>query len=296
MSLFPMSVRGAFIAIAVVAFGVDLQVAKAEGGSSGAICSPCAQGGNGIITVQHGRSDVVPGRGAVIQGRGDGRHDYFYIKEYDTPACTGNGLNGLDLLCSAAVNSCPATDQIRFWIWHQRVDVKVGNPDVATFGPWIQEQGSFCLGPDDPGVPNIVTTLVQAYAQFEKRVRHLAPPGVRTTPGPRTLVQYETAFLATNAEPFDFGVTVAGTTVHLNVRPASFRWTFGDATTAVTPVPRVRHTYVQKGPREVRVDITWGGSFTVGRSAATYAIAPPASVVGTPSVLTVLEARAENIQ
>lgn len=207
----------------------------------------------------------------------------------------GNGLGGADALCGAAVLSCPAVDEIRFWIWHQRVDVKVGKPDVKTVGPWVQEHGTFCLGPDDPGVPNIVTTLATAHSDFEQKVRQLAPPVVKATPGPRTLVNYETTFRASNAAPFGFDVTVTGLTVHLLVHPTSFHWYFGDGTTTATIDPMARHTYHAKGARQLRVDITWGGTFTVGNAAEVYGIDPPATVVGTPSTLTVVEARAENV-
>lgn len=255
---------------------------------------PTAAGGNGVITVQHGTSDPVPGRGSPTQGRGNGRHDYFYIEEYDTPTCMGNGLSGTDSLCGAAVRTCPV-GEIRFWIWHRRVDVKVGNPDVQTLGPWKQEQGSFCLGPDDPGVPSIVKTLATAHNVFEQKVTQLAPPAVKTRPGPRTLVNYLTTFTASNATPFTFDVTVAGATVHLSVRPISFRWSFGDGTSAETTAPTVTHTYLKKGQRRLAVDVTWGGTFSVGAAPELYTIDPPATVAGVPSVLTVVEARAENV-
>ena len=262
---------------------------------------PTARGGDSTITTeagrqQHGTSDLVPGRGDPTQGRGTGRHDYFYINEQVAATCMGNGLlSGWDRLCGAAVLTCPVREEFRFWIWHQRVDVKVGNPDVVTFGPWKQEQGTFCLGPDDPGVPNVVTTLVKAYAEFEQKVRLLTPPEVKTTPGPRTLVNYETTFRASNATPFAFDVTVTGLTVHLLVHPTSFRWSFGDGTVTETTDPTAMHIYHGKGARRLRVDITWGGTFTVGNAAEVYAIDPPATVTGASSILTVVEARAENV-
>ena len=72
---------------------------------------------------------------------------------------------------------------MRFWIWHQTVSVAVGPPEVVTEGEWHQEAGSFCLGPDDPGVPSIVAVLARAQDLFEQRVRQLDAPTVSTVPG-----------------------------------------------------------------------------------------------------------------
>lgn len=258
-------------------------------------CAPSARGGEGTITVRHGVSDHVPGRGSATQGRGTGDHDYSYVNEHTAPTCLGNGLQEKGNLCSFALTSCPALDQVRFWIWHQTVTVTVGDPDVTTVGEWQQLEGTFCLGPDDPGVPSIVRTLAAAQDAFESRVRDLPAPTTRTTPGPRTLVHYLTAFEAQNAEPFSFDVTVAGATVHLHAVPTRFHWSFGDGASTDTTDPTVDHTYADRGLKAVRVDVTWGGWFTVDGSSERYPIDPPAHATGTPSVLGVVEARAENV-
>ena len=256
---------------------------------------PTARGGEGRITVAHGVSDVVPGRGSATQGRGTGDHDYSYVNEWAAPTCAGSGLLDKGILCSFALTSCPALDQVRFWIWHQTVTVKVGDPDVVTKGEWQQLDGTFCLGPDDPGVPDIVRTLNAAHDAFASRVEQLPAPTTRTTPGPRTLVHYLTVFRADNATPFAFDVTVAGATVHLHAVPTGFHWAFGDGTTADTTDDRTDHTYADRGTRAVRVDVTWGGWFTVDGGSERYPIDPPAHATGTPAALTVVEARAENV-
>ncbi|MCW2548618.1 MAG: hypothetical protein JWN96_3078 [Mycobacterium sp.] len=254
---------------------------------------PTASGGEGTITIVHGVSDTVTGRGP---GRPTSSlpQDYTYVNEYAAPTCGGNGLHEDGILCAAAVTSCPALDQVRFWVWHQTVAVQVGPPEVVTEGPWQQEPGSFCLGPDDPGVPSIVFVLAAAQDAFEQRVRDLQPPTISTVPGPRTLVHYPTELSALRADAFDFDVTVAGARVALHVRPSTYDWTFGDGGRARTTVPASSHTYAVNAARSIRVDVTWSGWFTVIGGSEHYPIDPPAHSTGVPGVLEVVEARAEN--
>ena len=299
-----MTRRLALLPLLVLAAGLLAAVTPAEAvvppAADCALCDvPSARGGEGTITVRHGVSDHVPGRGSPTQGRGTGDRDYSYVNEFAAPTCLGSGLHDRGVLCSFALTSCDALDQVRFWIWHQTVTVTVGKApgeaDVTSAGPWVQEEGTFCLGPDDPGVPSIVRTLEAAQDAFESRVRDLPAPTTRTTPGPRTLVHYPTAFTAQNAAPFSFDVTVAGATVRLHVLPTRFRWHFGDGATTDTTEPRVQHGYESRGTKGIRVDVTWGGWFTVDGSSERYPIDPPARATGAPSALSVVEARAENI-
>lgn len=258
-------------------------------------CDPTAAGGDGTITITRGVSDVVPGRGSPTQGRRPGVEEYFYVREFVAPTCNGNGLHHDSNLCMSAVTSCRVIDQVRFWVWHQRVDVTVGPPEVETTRDWVQERGTFCLGPDDPGVPNIVRTLAAARAVFEQRVRELDPPTIRTAPGPRTLVHYLTRFTAGGAQAFTDDVRVAGATVRLHVRPESYRWVLGDGTTRRTSGPATTHTFSVRARRSIRVDVVWGGYFTVNGGSERYDIDPPATSTGRPGVVTVVEARAENV-
>ena len=248
------------------------------------------------MVVEAGHSDRVPGRGSPTQGKQDAVHDWYRINETAAPTCQGNGLYDADVLCGAAVNTCASPDQVRFWIWHQRVDHLAGPPAKVVEGEWIQEPGTYCLGPDDPGVPNIVTTLAQAHNVFAEKISRLAVPAVSARPGPRTLVNFATTFRALNAEPFAFDVTVAGTTVHLAVHPSRFTWTFGDADTAETSDPVVTHTYLRNRQVAVRVDLEWSGTFTVAGQPGVYALNPPATATGAPTVLTVVTARAQLVQ
>jgi hypothetical protein len=286
------------LASALLALASTLVVAVPVAVADSSSCSDCiprARGGEGTITVRHGVSDHVPGRGSATQGRGSGDHDYSYVNEYAAPTCLGSGLHDKGILCSFALTSCPALDQVRFWIWHQTVSVTVGDPDVTTVGEWQQLDGSFCLGPDDPGVPSVVQTLTAAQDAFQSRVHDLAASTTRTKPGPRTLVHYLTAFTAEHAAPFSFDVTVAGATVHLHAVPTGFHWLFGDGSTAQTSEPHVDHSYGDRGRKGIRVDVTWGGWFIVDGGSERYPIDPPAHSTGQPGVLLVVEARAENV-
>jgi hypothetical protein len=265
--------------------------------ASAGTCNQCdgtsAGGGEGTITVVHGVSDSVPGRGL---GRPPVRpaHDYSFVNEYAAPTCGGNGMHDNGNLCVAALTSCPALDQVRFWVWHQTVSVAVGPPEVVTEGEWRQEPGSFCLGPDDPGVPSIVGVLAQAQDLFEERVRQLGAPTISSVPGPRTLVHYPTSFTAGGTAPFGFGVTVAGVHVQLSVAAVAYDWVFGDGSRAHTTLPSTTHAYAAKGPVATRVDVTWSGSFTIDGSGEQFPIDPPAHTTGVPTELDVVEALAEN--
>jgi len=295
------------LALLVLAVTAALLVSGAWAGTpSQSGCSLCdqtaAEGGRGSIAVKHGVSDRVPGRGSATQGRrvGDGaeeEQDYSYVTERTAPTCLHNGLWENGSLCSFALHTCPALDQVRFWVWHQTVtvDVRAGEPDVVTKSAWEQERGTYCLGPDDPGVPDIVRTLAAAQAAFEQRIEQLPDPRTRSVPGPSTLVHYPTAFTASNAAPFSFAVTVAGATVRLDVRPLRYDWELGDGSTARTTVPRTSHTYSGTGSMTIGVTITWGGDFTVDGGSEAYPIDPPATTSGAHDQVVVLQARAENL-
>jgi hypothetical protein len=284
-------VRRLLLAVLLLVAGMSASASAADG------ClhcdGPTAAGGEGTITIVHGVSDSVTGRGPG-QPSSPMAQDYSYVNEYAAPTCGGNGLHENGILCAAAVTSCPALDQVRFWIWHQTVAVQVGPPEVVTEGEWRQEEGSFCLGPDDAGAPSIVDVLARAQDLFEQRVRDLDPPTISTVPGPRTLVHYPTAFTAGRASAFDFDVTVAGAHVELHVTPAAYDWVFGDGAKAHTVAPAASHTYAVNATRAIRVDVTWSGWFTVNGGSERYPIDPPAHSTGVPASLVVVEARAEN--
>lgn len=198
-----------------------------------------------------------------------------------------------------AVSSCPAEDQLRFWIWHKTDDhVRDDGDNVTTTeGQWNQLPGSYCLGPDDPGVPTIGQVIAQVQAEF----RNLPLPvaGVQVDPAPTSLVNIPTAFFAGGAQSATFNPTILGTSVTINAKPTSWEWTWGDGTTQTTSTPGVpkrpvvAHEYRQAKDYSVSVATTWTGTFSVAGSPEVFPIRTPAVVQSAPVDVQVREARTQ---
>jgi len=252
------------------------------------------------VAVTSGRSDAVPNRGDASQGKAPGRTTWQTVAEYLTPACSGNALMGSDLLCTTAISSCPAPDQVRYLIWHQVTTWTAGNPDTSVVTqPWTREPGSYCLGPDDPGVPVIGRVLAAVQTEFQ---RLPLPTGqVRADPAPVTLVNIPTAFSVGAGQPLVFTPTVLGVPVAITARPVAWQWNFGDGSQLTTSTPgRAQHpdvtyTYTQPGDLPATVRITWAGTFTLPGSTETLTIRDPAFTQAPPTTIPVREARAQLI-
>ena len=87
---------------------------------------------------------------------------------------------------------------------------------------------------------------------------------------------------------------MAGVHVQLSVVAVTYDWVFGDGSRARTTLPSTTHTYAANGPVTARVDVTWGGTFTVDGSGEQFPIDPPAHTTGVPTLVEVVEALAEN--
>ncbi len=215
------------------------------------------------------------------------------------PACSGNRREGgLDGLCNAAF-SCPAEDQMRWWVWHRETNHtrdEAGNVSSVT-GGWFQEPGSYCLGPDDPGVP----TIGQVIARVQSDFRNLPLPvaGIQVDPAPTSLVNIPTAFFAGGAQNATFNPTILGTAVTINAKPTSWQWTWGDGSSSTTTTPGVAkrpvvsHEYGQPRDYAVSVATTWTGTFTVAGSSEVFPIRTPAVVQSAPVTVQVREARTQ---
>lgn len=245
-------------------------------------------------------SDKVPGRGIpATHGDAPGRRQWLTVEEYVAPACSGNSLDGPDLLCTAAVTSCAAEDQVRFFIWHREtswVRDDAGG-ETSTVGEWTQLPGSYCLGPDDPGMP----TIGQVIAQVQRAFQDLPLPvaGVRVDPAPTSLVNIPTAFFAGGQQEATFTPTILGTQVSITATPAQWQWTWGDGTSMTTDNPGVpkrpvvAHEYTRSADYSVGVTTTWTGTFTVAGSPEVFQIRTPAIVQTPPVTVQVREARTE---
>lgn len=259
-----------------------------------------ASTGNGSFEVyRRGHSDQVDGRGDASQAHAKGKMTWLDVEENAAPTCYGNSRENPDVLCGAAVNSCPA-GEIRFWIWHRTVRYTT-NPDGSTTSevvvPWHQEPRTYCLGADDPGVPTIAKVIDQVQNGFAHLP--LRPDDITSDPGPTTLVNIETAFHAGTSVPQVFDPVLLGTPVHVTATPTRWHWTWGDGATDVTTTPGVSkrpvvsHRYTRVGDLTVTVVVEWVGTFTVGSDPTRYPITAPALTPAQSTVLHVRQARTQ---
>jgi len=216
-----------------------------------------------------------------------------------TPAClTNTREGGADSLCTAAF-SC-GEGLIRWFVYHQVTSWtrdEAGNvtPEVA---PWEQLPGTYCLGSDDPGVPDYGRAILLVQRGFQDLP--LPRAAVEVAPAPTSLVHVNTAFYAGGAQTFSQSVTpVPGITVTVTARPTSWTWHWGDGTskTFTTPGeprrPVVTHSYAQARDFSAYVEVSWKGSFTIGGSGEVFDIPTPAIVTSDPVTVQVREARTQ---
>jgi hypothetical protein len=242
------------------------------------------------VTVTRGVSETVPGRGNGTNGEAPGRTEWVTREERIAPACSENGVGGPDLLCTNAVSSCPV-GQIRYWVWHRVTEHTLGPPRTSEIGEWEKEPGSYCLGSDDPGVPDIARVLAQMQTAFDNLP--LPKFGTQINPAPRTLVNIPTRLAAGSVDAATFSPTLLGVRVTITARPTSWTWTFGDGTTAETSTPMTEHVYLEPERVGASVRVTWTGTFTVGSSPEVFPIRAPAFVQGPVSEVEVMQARAQ---
>lgn len=269
------------------------------------ICDGLVQCGNVAVTAQPGRfeaaaarSDVVPGRASASPAvAGAGR--WTTVNERMVPTCSGNAAGASDGMCVAAVSSCPMP-LVRFWVWHQQVSWERAADGGVTSsqGPWVQEPGSYCLGADDPGVPDYARAVALVQAGF--RQLPLPRAQVQVAPAPDTLVRLPTAFYAGGPQSFSQTVTpVPGVSVTVSARPTAWTWEWGDGTSStvgtagVAGRPVVSHVYERVGSVAARVSVSWTGTFMLPGSSQVFDIPTPAVVTSDPMVVQVRAARTE---
>jgi hypothetical protein len=119
-----------------------------------------------------------------------------------------------------------------------------------------------------------IATTRAVTASLSDRVRQLIPIGnLQSQPSLGAIVGRPVYFWSTTPTSFDVTIRVAGVPVRLELTP-SFEWSYGDGfpeTTRTTslpgapyPVPLNTFTYQEVGVKEVRLDTTWSGVFSVG--------------------------------
>jgi hypothetical protein len=239
-------------------------------------------------------SDHVPGRGSVNDDYRAGKTTWMHTEEYITPMCSINGLHGADVMCMAAATYCQ-DGRVGFWIWHQ-VTTYTKQPDgtvTKDVGSWHEEDGAYCLGADDPGVPAI--GKVVSWVQDSFNMIGITPAAVTAAPAPRTLVNIETRLSAGTGAVVDIPAATPWAQVIIHAKPLRYRWYFGDRTKPmITSVPDVAHVYRRLALlKSVRVDVEWGGTFSVVGDPAAYPIVGTALVPGTNVTVDVREARSQ---
>ena len=184
-------------------------------------------------------------------------------REYVTPACSVNGPppNSAGAMCTGAIESCPAEDELRYFVY-TRLERWNGSAWEPA-GDW-EYQGSECRGPDEAeeGGPRVTPEVVQGW------VEEYGLPSAKAQVNPgngRTLVNFENVFYTELAGEQTVNVGPNGiVTVHAT--PVSYTWHWGDGTTTTTnepgrPYPNkdVTHVYKRAGSYTVRVDVTYSG-------------------------------------
>ena len=293
------------VALVVTLVSAPLTPVAADEPSFCPVCSGAnAAGADGVIDVKYtrGQSEKVPGRGNGSNGEAPGRTTWIRVDEEMAPTCDLNYRGGDLALCGRAVNTCP-DGLIRFWVWHQVTTFTRAADGTVTSEvtrPWYQEEGTYCLGADDPGVPTIARVIDQVRSDFTSLP--LRPPAPRADPAPTTLVNIPTAFSAGSAEPQVFTPTLLGTTVTVTAKPVLWTWTWGDGTRDAFPrpgipqEPDVTHTYTKAGDTTVQVVVTWRGTFRVGSDPTEYEITTPAYSRTGPMTVRVRQARSQLVR
>jgi hypothetical protein len=142
--------------------------------------------------------------------------------------------------------------------------------------------------------PQVTAGVVQT------ALRRIGLPSLeaRTQPEDKTLVNFATIFY-TNPRSFTRTLTLLGRRVQIHATPGSFRWHYGDGSTASTstpgaPYPRtdVTHEYADAHTTvETSVDVTYTARFRVGNG-PWQTIPGAVTIAGPASPLRVSEATA----
>lgn len=254
----------------------------------------------GVIRVGGSTSEKVPGRDrATPGGEASGLTRWTVVDEEVVPACWSNTRGGFDALCAAAFTCEPG--QLRYWVW-QEARTYVRGPDgtaqLESSTGWEQLSGSYCLGADDPGVPDYGRAIAAVMEGFQDLP--LPTADVVVAPAPTSLVHVPTAFYAGGEQTFTQTVTpVPGVTVTVTARPVEWTWHWGDGqsqsfdTPGVPRRPVVSHVYTGARDYSASVDVSWQGSFTIAGSTEVIDIPTPAVVSSEPVVVQVREARTQ---
>ena len=200
------------------------------------------------------------------------------LRHYWVPACGDNSpATGTEFVCQGAVSACPqpppnstVVGPLRMYDFQQRLGPD-GQP--APGATW-EMVGTACrgfdqIGPADAnGRPAPGPSLPELVLAAWRNVR-FTPAQVVVQPPGGTLVNLPAIFHTTDATQ-TFDVTLLGHAVRIYAIPTTYHWNLGDGQTLDTTTPGrpypardVTHTYLDHGTRQVSVDVSYRGEFTV---------------------------------
>ncbi len=259
-------------------------------------CPPSArvcfhENGDGFL---RGGSATAPGRGGT-PGSGGAKPvsvplSPTYIEKTYVPTCSTNGPTTTDVVCSAAVSTCPNPDEVRFWVYTREVTRATG---AATSWTLVSEPAYVCLGPEDPVIDPMVAIPALVERDFKKVI--VLKGVAEVSPRPDTLVNIATVFTTSSPESYDIPLTLLGQSVVITATAESWTWNVGDGTevtTAKGTYGRVEHEYRTSGSRQGYVVIEWSGTFRINGGAA-QPIGGRATTTGDPVGVEVKQARTE---
>lgn len=140
------------------------------------------------------------------------------------------------------------------------------------FPPPVTPLSLQCVGAGQ-APPPVAAALPQVTAAMVLReFRRIPLPAPRsvTQPAGRTLINFETIFF-THTEHLTRTLTLLGQQVRLEIQPTSYRWAFGDGTSAATdtagaayPRKDITHRYANAHTVAThRVSVTWSARYSV---------------------------------
>jgi hypothetical protein len=155
--------------------------------------------------------------------------------------------------------------------------------------------GRICLSASDRA--NVQRDLSAVVTQQFKQLSWPASELTIQPPKGRTLVNLDTIFFTTNAEPTVVPVRLLGQSVEIEATPTSYAWQFGDGESLTTDTPGhaypeqdVTHTYLETATVAPSVDTTYTGRYRVGNG-DWQTIDATVTVTGAPQQLTIVEAK-----
>jgi hypothetical protein len=257
--------------------------------------SAAGDGFNASGTTGRGATKATSNR--VAETRGDVARPVVATTVTQTsyvPTCSGNAMGGENVLCTAAVETCAAATDTRFWVYTREVNLAGG----AT--PWVlvADPPFVCLGLDDPAVAAAVDPAVAIAGMIQREFQRVVVlKGVaEVSPRPETLVNIPTIFTTDAPLSYDIPLTLLGQPVTITATARKWSWHFGDGATATTTAAgtrgRVEHVYRRAAPLGPYVVIEWSGTYRIG-GGSPLPITGTATTTGDPTPLTVRQARTE---